>query len=422
MSNLFVFVLLIAGTVESSGTVVEPTVGVQAFKPVGHLYQHVSYAQLGLQVDFDIFLQRLRGLDKLISTLKVENGTSPYLLSIFAHLHAVVRPAVKRTEAYQEFFLGGARAKRQMLAVAAVAASAAALFEDFEQVASLTDDTAILVRNVRKLKGAFEMLYAGQHSLQTLGRLEAAMIEMEADTNRFFAGLDRLMDNKLSLELVDDMDMRNEFHELMSAASEEGYGTVFRSHTQVYQLPATFCVLNGSVFAIVPIPIVPRNEQVALDIFVHQRLPVLSGDQVVRVFSDQSFLAMNKEKTQFVPMSGGVLHSCKKIGDTYLCPFSAVTVLPSRDNCLLAIFLQDAQKIASTCSVELVQETFLLDRLNDTAFVSYAANRELCRVTCGHDSSELRLSGLQVVVCSSSPWVIVRRSGIIFRQWTFGLS
>ena len=74
---------------------------------------------------------------------------------------------------------------------------------------------------------------------------------MTGDSQRFFTGLDDLLDHKLSMEIVKEDDMTKEFGKLQRALREEGFETVFQSAAQVYQLPATFVVQNSSVIIVV---------------------------------------------------------------------------------------------------------------------------------------------------------------------------
>ena len=110
---------------------------------------------------------------------------------------------------------------------AGVAFSAAALYELHEldstidevksrqnllvrQVDSLTDDMAITVRNVKKLYGAIQMMKANAMSQASIITLESAVLQMTSDSQRFFTGLDDLLDHKLSMELVDEDDMNKD--------------------------------------------------------------------------------------------------------------------------------------------------------------------------------------------------------------------
>ena len=109
-------------------------------------------------------------------------------------------------------------------------------------VGSLTDDIKTTVRNVKRLYGAIVLTKANSLSQSAIILLESAVLEMTVDSQKFFTGLDNLLNHKLSMEIVDGKDMEQEFSDMQQALRNEGFETVFQSVAQAYQLPATFVV------------------------------------------------------------------------------------------------------------------------------------------------------------------------------------
>ena len=130
--------------------------------------------------------------------------------------------------------------------------------------------------------------------------LESAVLEMTTDSQRFFSGLDNLLNHKLSMEIVDNIDMKTEFNGLQDALRNEGFETVFQSVAQVYQLPATFVVINSTVTAIVKIPVIPNGDVQNFHLFQHLRLPVLHDGHLMEVTSDAEMIAINSDRSESV--------------------------------------------------------------------------------------------------------------------------
>ena len=110
-----------------------------------------------------------------------------------------------------------------------IAMSAAALCESFQldatindvksrqnmlvrHVDSLTDDMKTTVRNIKRLYGAIVLMKANSLSQSEIISLESAVLEMTIDSQRFFSGLDNLLNHKLTMEIIDSQDMELEFN------------------------------------------------------------------------------------------------------------------------------------------------------------------------------------------------------------------
>ena len=155
--------------------------------------------------------------------------------------------------------------------------SAAALYESFEldatitdvksrqnmivrHVDSLTDDMKTTVINLKRLYGAIVLFKASSLSQSAIISLESAVLEMTVDSQKFFTGLDNLLNHPLSMEIVDCQDMEVEFNGPQQALRQEGFETMFQSVAQINQLPASFVVDNSTVTAIVKIPVIPNGD------------------------------------------------------------------------------------------------------------------------------------------------------------------
>ena len=252
MKIVILLLLLISGNLATHFTQ-RSSNGFQSFRPIGVI------------VHFDVFEERVMALKKTVSYLD-ESKMSPYLKATFGRLSAMIDKTEKKFLDYRSFFLGqstlgNAIEKRQAMILTGIAMSAAALYESFEldatidevknrqnilvrHVDSLTDDMKTTVRNVQRLYGAIVLMKANSLSQSVIISLETAVLEMTTDSQRFFSGLDNLLNHKLSMEIVDNIDMKIEFEGLQDALRNEGFETVFQSVAQVCQLPATFVAVS----------------------------------------------------------------------------------------------------------------------------------------------------------------------------------
>ena len=158
---------------------------------------------------------------------------SPYLKSTFARLIAMINK--QKFEDYRSFFQGqmsNKLQKRQALLMTGIAMSAAAIYESFEldatmnevksrqnllvrHVDSIMDDMKTTIRNVKRLYGAIVLTKANSLSQSAIISLESAVLEMSINSQKFFTGLDNLLNHKL-------------FSGMQQALRVEGFETVFQ--------------------------------------------------------------------------------------------------------------------------------------------------------------------------------------------------
>ena len=138
----------------------------------------------------------------------------------------------------------------------------------------------------------------------------------------------------------------------------------FPSPSQVFQLPASFLAENGKVHVIVDIPIVPIRHYNSFDLYHYQCVPFLLGNQLVRVRSTDSQLAVNKDKSQFMEIIPSQLKGCLHLGKTVLCRYPGVIRAGAAQCCLRAVFEGYADAIFKTCQLTFIKSDFVLERLD----------------------------------------------------------
>ena len=136
------------------------------------------------------------------------------------------------------------------------------------------------------------------------------------------AGLEAVLDNKLSPSLDPENLLQQDFRAFREHAAAEGLTPVIQDHKQVYQLPAFFIAKRGRPLLVgVRVPLKPTENHAMFSLFLHKSLPTISGDRVVRIHREKTILAVGPESSQFTELSKAELQGCPKIGETYLCGF-----------------------------------------------------------------------------------------------------
>ena len=403
----------------------------QSFSRVASFYGQVSNAHLGVSIDFADFGHFLSLLDKSLKDERFHDrglyGTS----AILGRLRAIVADVGQRHEEYQAFFAdnGMIRHKRQLGAAIGIGIGLAALYdvEDLRGtvgqlqsrqnslvriMACVTNDTIRLTRNFNRLRGALIELQSVEVKMEQILEVEAAVLQISSMADKLFRGLEELMAGRLSFDLVHDAEVRREFHELRSAAFNKGYEVVFPSPSQVFQLPASFLAENGKVHVIVDVPIVPIRHFNDFDLYHYHSVPFLLGNQLVRVRSTGSLLAVNKDKSQFMEIFHSQLKGCLHLGKTVLCRYPSVIRAGAAQCCLRAVFEGNADAIFKACQLTFIKSDFVLERLNATSFLSYANISVTGSLTCDETRKQIHFQGYSVM--NIAPGCVLFARGITF--------
>ena len=280
------------------------------------------------------------------------------------------------------------------------------------QLVSVSNASALNSQNIRRLRGALVMLEANILSLGHVSKLEAVVLAVVEEVQQFFSGLDDLLSGRLTLSLVSEEVVSTEFVEFRAAARKQGYDSVFPEAAQVYQLSASFYSRNGSVFILVPVPIIPVKESGEFDLYKFTPLPVLVGRHLLQLSGDSDFLAISKDKSRFVEVSAAMLDSCRHVGHTFLCSFPSVTVTEDFNFCLKDIFLGRSEDLMTSCNVHILRSDFQFRRLNVTAFVAFTNSSLVATLTCGSDVSQFAILGY--VVRNLAPGCVLHAGSVTF--------
>ena len=115
-------------------------------------------------------------------------------------------------------------------------------------------------------------------------------------SNAMTAGLEAVLDNKLSPSFVPENLLRQDFKAFREHASAEGLTPVIEYHKQVYQLTAFFLARRGRALQVfIRVPLKPTENHAMFSLFLHKSLPTISGERVVRIHWDKTILAVGLE-------------------------------------------------------------------------------------------------------------------------------
>ncbi len=404
----------------------------QAFRKLGEFHQHVSYASVGVTLDFGPFQSYIQSIQRCLDNVRYTRMVG-FGKTTFSRLSATADGIDKRMQEYSLFFKvvpsRVSRHRRQLAAIAGVGIGILALYDVeslkstvgemqsrqnvlVRNLESVTNETIVLANNFIKLRGAIAMMKDMDLNISHLLKIEIAIQQVNFVAEKYFSGLSSLMDGKLGIDLIKSDTAHDEFGQLKKEVFAKGYETVFQDYTQIYQLPASYLVVNGVISVVIDVPIVPIEDFGKFSLFRHDPLPFLLGDKLVKVQGESDLLAVSAHKNEFVEVSGSSLHSCLHVGSSFLCHFLGVTITEEYPCCLCSIFSAKVAEVYRTCNLAFLSERFRLERVNSTSFVSFTNKTVSGVVTCGKDQSQIVFSGYELKTLS--PGCVVSLKGVTF--------
>lgn len=411
--------------------VVASTSSPASFEEAGDFHHLVSDAHFGLVINFTEYGKRLDVLDKYI-TSSVQDSDVVMVRSVFSRLHAVLRATRSKLQHYKDVFAVGVddnRGKRDLSSVLSLGLSCLSLFTDWQmsstmdeiksrqnlfasQLVSLTNSTVKTGKDIRKLKGAVDMIASRQTDLRELSSLESVFLSIDNESNNLFGGLDVLLSGRLSPRLLHGADVDQKFRKLVSSVASAKYRLIFPQLQQLFQLQASHYSHGDCLFVLVQVPMEPIGAP-SMSLFKHSEVPVYVHDELVVVKGKSSFLAISKDNSKFVDISDSELRKCRVVGRKYLCSYPGVELSTGVQHCLKDIFLSTLQDAVSNCHVSVLRKELFLARVNSTSFAAFAPVPTAGTLSCGDTIQPLMISGY--VVRDLSPGCFFTLRGWNFR-------
>ena len=150
--------------------------------------------------------------------------------------------------------------------------------------------------------------------------------------NAMTAGLEAVLDNKLSPSLVPENLLRQDFRAFREHAGMQGLTPVIQDHKQVYQLTAFFTAKRGQPLQVyVRVPLKPVENHSMFSLFLPKSLPTISGNRVARIHGEKTILAVGPESAQFTELNEAQLQTCTKIGETFPVSYTHLTLPTNRE-------------------------------------------------------------------------------------------
>jgi predicted negative regulator of RcsB-dependent stress response/HAMP domain-containing protein len=196
-------------------------------------------------------------------------------------------------------------------------------------------------------------------------------LEQEVDT--WVAGLEKLLQGKLSPLLVSAGTMEKAIQNITEMSSKSGYSFITRELTHLYQLPVGFVsTTDGQLKIIMDIPML--KDDALLTIYEYLPLPIALNDTElsVEIEVEKEIIAINKDRTGFLLLSKTQLGACPSTDGLFVCPSTNYLLRNWEGFCISALLMKREEAVNNLCqSTILPERTEIIQTERSTFYVHH---------------------------------------------------
>ena len=270
---LIIFINFFAGGQGQADLTLQSNPGLHTFSYYGAFADDISFGKLIVTIDTK---RIMKAVLKAGATMDHKiNSTSPFLKLMGRRVLESVNPATERLNTLDAILYQARQSKRDIMGLAAMGVASYAIY-DIQQLRGelggvLHQQHAIeatlrsAAREVEDLhlaaaqtKAALQSVLHNVTDMEQLVQVQILAQNIIEFANAMTAGLEAVLDNKLSPSLVPENLLRQDFRAFREHAGTQGLTPVIQDHKQVYQLTAFFTAERGQKLQVyVRVPLKP---------------------------------------------------------------------------------------------------------------------------------------------------------------------
>ena len=196
----------------------------------------------------------------------------------------------------------------------------------------------------------------------------ATIQDIEDKADGYLRGFYHLLQGKLDPSLVSLADLNRGLQQVAADAAPKGMRIVpFELPQEVlFTMPVSGIVNSSGVHIFVTVPIIPERAPV-LELLHVEHAPIpLGNGTFLDIEMPKDYLAIDRERTQYIELSPAELSACPSHKDTYFCPHRTLQKKPH--TCTAAVLHGDKQLAAKTCKTSVVKKPVLVLPVANSSF------------------------------------------------------
>ena len=164
------------------------------------------------------------------------------------------------------------------------------------------------------------------------------------------AALDMVLQQRPTNGLVSEAQLHIGFKKLKQKAWSRGLQPMIDDPKQAYQLEASFQARIGQPLRVwVDIPMMPVGGGHQYKLLQHRILPYKLEKSTCLLSKTTELIGISPKDGRIISLGATDLHSCTKLGETYLCNNIGTEGLVADHSCTAAVYLENTATIRTNC-------------------------------------------------------------------------
>ena len=228
-----------------------------------------------------------------------------------------------------------------------------------------------------------------------LGTCNSAMEHVSRSLGRTQEIWTLALQGHISIELISPEQAKKELERIKSTLKGHMELAVKPENVdEFYKLPCHLLKRKEGFVLAIPIPV--YNIRQTYQLYRHIPAPIAVGSDVEMIVDkDEAFLAVNREQTLHLELTGADLQSCLQVKDLYLCPGQRVFRKAADPGCLFLLWKGETEKALENCEhlVRVVGEIDIV-ALSESEFLTVSNKGGHLARTCA-DSAGSKIESIQ---------------------------
>ena len=243
------------------------------------------------------------------------------------------------------------------------------------------EDIMALKTSVQQLIDAENKLQEDVHELQLLHRTEGLLGKLQWEFHTLSLGLEKLRMGQLSSFLIKPKSLQTILKQFRERLNLINAHTILSDLNEVYMCDTSYLVFNNlTIRAFIHIPVYKPDS--LMTIYKYQGMPTKVGNQLMTFQPDSKFLAVNKMKNKFRPMTYETLNECKQLKHISYCKSGNYYHMDTHKSCIKSLYSGKEHEIVKQCPVKMGPIEDQMIRLNFETVLLFHAKPKRAQIAC----------------------------------------
>ncbi len=254
----------------------------------------------------------------------------------------------------------------------------------------------LLEATVKDLRQALEEEHEQSHLLHLLMKAQHTLASVNDDLKDFIGGMKALHGHRLSPLLVQGDQLMPVVDRMRLKLRKMGMIPAIDHIEDIFRMETSHMIFkNGTVRVFIHVPAYKQGTLMDLHEYVSTPVEIHPGTFIYPQ-PGSVYLASNMANSLFKTFTPTEFSLCRDIGEIYYCKNANWYQKRYQDNCLINIFLHDAERIRQHCKFTLTKTKEAMTQMNSDTFLVYSNDSTTATHYCpgsDHPAEQISFEG-----------------------------